>query len=99
MSKFQDQVLKRYPAAYAEYGEDGVRIMNGEEFLAEEYFMPDTFDEDTAWQYAAMACKVTQNFNRTHPLRLDLSHIEEKTDRINARKHKSHVQKLKKDVI
>ena len=62
--------------------------MNGNVFLAEEYFMPRTSDDATAWEYAAMSCKLTQNFNRSHPMRMDLSSVESKLDRINKRKRR-----------
>ena len=39
-------------------------------------------------KYAAIACKTTQNFNRTHPSRMDLKSIESKLDRINRRKRR-----------
>ena len=41
---------------------------------------------DKAWEYAALACKTTQNFNRSHPMRMDLSNVEGKLNRINKRK-------------
>ena len=82
------KVLKVYPNAYVEHGQSGARVMSGETFLAEEYFMPNTHDESKAWEYAAIACRTTQNFNRTHPSRMDLSQIEGKLDRISRRKRR-----------
>jgi len=84
--KNKKKVLKVYPDAYIEHGQLGARVMSGETFLAEEYFMPNTHDETKAWEYAAIACKTTQNFNRTHPSRMDLTQIEGKIDRISRRK-------------
>ena len=80
--------LKVFPDAYVDYGSEGIRIMSGDTFIAQEYFMPDTHDESKAWEYASIACRVTQNFNRTHPLRMDLSAIESKIHRINSRKRR-----------
>ena len=82
------KVLKVYPNAYVEHGQSGARVMSGETFPAEEYFMPNTHDESKAWEYAAIACRTTQNFNRTHPSRMDLSQIEGKLDRISRRKRR-----------
>jgi len=86
MSKFKKKVLKRYPNAYVEHSGHGARIVANDEFIAREYYMPETRCEETAWEYAAIACRVTQNFNRTHPMRMDLSDIESKLNRINNRK-------------
>ena len=57
--------------------------------------MPNTFDESKAWEYAAIACRTTQNFNRTHPMRMDLSAIENKINRINKRKKRGRYGKRK----
>ena len=89
MDKNRKKVLKQYPNAYVDHGQDGIRVMSNDVFIAEEYFMPNTSNEDIAWEYAAIACKTTQNFNRTHPSRMDLKSIESKLDRINKRKRRS----------
>ena len=86
MNKFKNRVLKQFPNAYVESSANGLRIINNDQYLAKEFYMPDTTDEDKAWEYAAMACKLTQNFNRAHPLRMDLSDVENKLARINRRK-------------
>ena len=88
VDKNKKKVLKVYPNAYVEHGQSGARVMSGDTFLAEEYFMPNTHDETKAWEYAAIACRTTQNFNRTHPSRMDLSAIESKLDRISRRKRR-----------
>ena len=36
----------------------------GDIFIAKDYYLPETHDLDKAWEYAALACKTTQNFNR-----------------------------------
>ena len=86
MNKFKKRVLKQFPDAYVESSADGLRIINNDEYLAKEFYMPATTCEDKAWEYAALACKLTQNFNRAHPLRMDLSDVENKLARINRRK-------------
>ena len=89
VDKNKKKVLKQYPNAYVDHGHEGARVMNGNVFLAEEYFMPRTSDEDKAWEYAALSCRITQNFNRSHPDRMDLSNVENKLNRINNRKRRS----------
>jgi hypothetical protein len=79
-------VLRRLPKAYIEHDEDGnIFVMNNDECIVAEYFYPVTQSEETAWQYALDALKITQNFNRTHPLRMDLSDFEIKSERITQR--------------
>ena len=92
-ARIKKRVLRDYPNAYAEHGQEGIRIMSDDIFIAEEYFMPNTNDEDKAWEYAALACKTTQNFNRTHPSRMDLGAIESKLNRINKRKRRGRYVK------
>jgi hypothetical protein len=93
--RIRKRVLSQYPDAYAEHGEEGTRIMSGDIFIAEDYYMPRTSDEDKAWEYAAIACKTTQNFNRTHPSRMDLTAIESKLTRINNRKRRGRYARRK----
>jgi len=35
-----------------------------------------------------MSCRLTQNFNRAHPARMDLSDVEGKLNRIHKRKRR-----------
>ena len=88
VNKHQKKVLKRYPNARPIHGSDGVQIMSGDIFIAKDFYMPVTLSEDKAWEYAAIACRTKQNFDRTHPSRMDLHDIESKINRINRRKHK-----------
>ena len=88
MNKAQKKVLKLHPNAYVEYGIKGLRIMAGEVFLAQEFYTPETDDEDVAWEHAAMSCRLTQNFNRAHPNRMSLTDVEGRLDRIHKRKRR-----------
>jgi hypothetical protein len=99
MTKFQKQVLKKYPNARLEYEMDECFIMNGDTMLSEEYLMPATTDPDKAWEYAAIACRTTQNFNRTHPLRVDGRDVEARVQRILNRKQRSNNVKQVKESI
>ena len=80
------KVLGEYPNARPEQTSEGVRIMSGDNFIAAEFYLPKTSCEETAWEHAALACRTTQQFNRTHPMRMDLSDIEKKINRINRRR-------------
>ena len=86
--RIKKRVLRDYPNAYLDHDGNGYKIMSGDIFIAEEYYLPETHDVDKAWEYAALACKTTQNFNRTHPSRMDLSQLEGKLNRINKRKRR-----------
>lgn len=88
MNKDQKRVLKQYPNAKLLMSDDGSYVVeNNDTILAEEYFMPFAYDTDTAWKYAALTCKTTQNFNRTHPERLSLFNNESKLSRMQKRKN------------
>lgn len=89
MDKNKKRVLKEFPDAKITLDSNGGYIVvSDDKFLAEDFFMPDTQDADKAWEYAAVACKTTQCFNRTHPMRMDLKDIESKLDRLNRRKRR-----------
>jgi hypothetical protein len=89
MNTNQKRVLKDYPDAQIVYYDGSVRVMSGDLYIAEEYFFPDTDSPEVAWDYAALACKTTQHFNRTHPNRMTLLDIESKLARIRQRKQKA----------
>ena len=87
-ARLKKRVLKQYPEARPEHSADGVQIMSNGIFIAKEFYMPGTNCVETAWEYAAIACKTAQNFNRTHPMKMDLGDIETKLNRINNRKRR-----------
>lgn len=87
MSREQKRVLKEYPAAKCTVNDEGHFIIIVDDIvLAEEYYLPPALDKMSAWANAAIACKTAQNFNRTHPERMDLTNIEEKLLRMEKRK-------------
>ena len=94
-ARLKKKVLKQYPDAVVIYSDEGVRIMSGDIFIAEEFYLPATNCHDKAWEYAALACKTTQNFNRSHPSRMDLSNVENKLNRINNRKRRGRYARRK----
>ena len=85
-ARLKKKVMDNYPDAKVEYTSAGVQIMSGDIYIAEEFYLPATMDVEKAWEYAALACKTRQQFNRTHPMRMDLSDIESKINRINKRR-------------
>lgn len=91
-SKFKSKVLAKHPNAKltTDFFGNYIVLIN-DVVVAEEYLFPETRDPDKAWEYALLALKTTQNFNRTHPLRMDLSSddIEEKLVRMHNRKNRS----------
>jgi hypothetical protein len=90
MNKDKKRVLRDYPNAIVGRKDDGSFIViDGDYALAEEFFLPPALTEDEAWSHAALSCKTTQHFNRTHPMRLDLKGFEAKMARIEKRKRRS----------
>ena len=87
-ARIKKKVLKRYPNAKPVHSMNGVQIQDGDIFIAKEFYMPATTCEDKAWEYAAIACRTKQNFDRTHPMKMDLGAIEAKINRINRRKNR-----------
>jgi len=87
-ARIKKRVLRDHPKAYVDHDGTGYKIMAGNKFIAEDYYLPATDSLDTAWEYAALACKTTQNFNRSHPMRMDLSTVESKLNRIDNRKRR-----------
>lgn len=87
ITREQKRVLKEYPNAKCTIDDNGHYIVIVDDIiLAEEYFLPPAMDAISAWTNAALACKTTQNFNRTHPMRMDLANIEDKLLRMDKRK-------------
>ena len=87
-ARLKKKVLKQYPQARPELSANGVQIMSNGIFIAKDFYMPGTNCVETAWEYAGIACRTAQNFNRTHPMKMDLTDIEGKLNRINRRKNK-----------
>ncbi len=97
MTKEQRKVLKRFPNAKLSYDDNGYKVIsiNGYE-PAKDYFMPDTMDTDKAWEYASMACRTTQQFNRTHPLKVEIDFGGEEAKNMRIERRKRNGKKSKK---
>jgi len=96
MDKNQKRVLKEYPQAIVAKKDDGAYVVIDGEYdhsIAQEFFLPNVYTEIEAWSHAALACKTSQHFNRTHPTRMDLKSLEAKLLRIENRKRRiGHVR-------
>jgi hypothetical protein len=92
--KDQKKVLKHFPNAKVLVQDDGTYVVESDDVvLAEEFFLPDAFDAETAWKHAALACKTKQHFDRTHPDRMELSDRESKFTRITTRRRNAKKNK------
>ena len=97
MNRYQKRVLRDFPNAvigYNEYSE--YIVMDGDTCITDEYFMPGALSETQAWEYASIACRTTQNFNRTHPLRDTDEALEDRILRFERRKRKTNDKSNKK---
>lgn len=85
--KIMKNVLKKAPTAKMLFdSEKNLYIdVNGMN-LSEEHLLPPTKDPHRAWEMADLSLKMTQNFNRTHPLKTEFYTTKETKNRINRRK-------------
>ena len=93
--KFKRHVDKFYPKSYAKQvtgSKYTIESLNEDyevtDVLATQYFLP-TNSIIEAWQLAASVCKTTQNINRTHPIKVELSDVEGKYERVKNRRNKN----------
>lgn len=94
IEKYRKRVQKQYPGAYLTSMSSGYYTIMQEQddlsqkdVLAELCFAPQK-DPIKAWELAQLTAKTTQNFNRTHPLRIEGMDMEEKIARVEARRLK-----------
>jgi len=87
--------MNKYPKAKVCYDFNGnCTIVNDDINIAEDFYMPATSSEEEAWNLAAISIRTKQNFDRTHPDRMDLSTLESKMIKFdNRRKQKKHGNK------
>jgi len=85
----KEVVLDYYPNAKCiKNKNEGYYIYDGETYIFDEYLLPDANSEMLAWDQAVTVIQTTQNFNRTHPLRMELEQEERKKIRRNKRINK-----------
>lgn len=87
LEKMMKKVLKKAPTAklLADDQKNLYIDVNGVN-LSEEHLFPPTQDPMKAWEMADLSIKMTQNFNRTHPMRVDMYGELDKKKRINRRR-------------
>ena len=92
MTKQQKKVLRKYPDAAIHYG------MNGECYiladglnLAADFCMPGTSSTEVAWEYAEIASRTKQHFDRSHPNRMNLKSREARAEIYARRRNKRKV--------
>jgi hypothetical protein len=85
--KIINRVKKKFPDAKILFDfEKNLYIdINGMN-LSEHHLFPPTKDPHRAWELAEISLKMTQNFNRTHPMRTELYSSNDKKKRINKRR-------------
>lgn len=90
LNTIMNRVIKKCPDAKLRKDEDGYYYIevNGVNLSAEHLFPP-TLDQSVAWSYADTSIKMTQNFNRTHPSRVEAYTAMDKSSRIKKRTGKS----------
>jgi len=86
----QKQTTKRFPGCKAvtdEYGLWYIMDMHGEDTF-EQFMIPHQESERLAWEMGKLTAQTIQNFNRTHPLKVDMeiSDSERKSYRVNKRR-------------
>lgn len=88
--KIIKRVLKKAPNAKMLFdSEKNLYIdVNGVN-LSEEHLLPPTKDPHRAWEMADLSLKMTQNFNRTHPLKTEFYSSKDTKKRINRRRSKN----------
>jgi hypothetical protein len=97
--KIQQKVLKKIPNAKLYSTTNGYFIGyesdEGIVNLLADQLLPNQESKEKAWECALLSVKTSQNFNRTHPLRVDMYSELDKQERIEKRKNKGKINKEK----
>ena len=98
--KAQKKILQKYPMAKLYTATDGYFIGYETEDgnlvnILLELLLPNQSTKELAWESALLSVKTSQNFNRTHPLRVDMYSELDKQTRIEKRKNKGKISKEK----
>lgn len=94
-------VHKQFPKAYLQATSYGYTIVQDQQDLStkdilSEYCILPAKDAITAWRLAQTISKVNQNINRTHPLKVEASDLQDKLERIEMRRLKNTDSKKSK---
>lgn len=89
-NRLKKKVLKKFPNAKTQvtnsgqyYVSDG---MGG--YIGDDFMIPPQSNVIDAWKWAAESVRVTQNINRTHPDKVNMSFDEKKFNRVSRRNRK-----------
>ena len=97
--KLQQKVLKKIPNAKLYSATNGYFIGyesdEGIVNLLADQLLPNQESKEKAWECALLSVKTSQNFNRTHPLRVDMYSELDKQERMEKRKNKGKINKEK----
>ena len=97
--KIQQKVLKKIPNAKLYSATNGYFIGyesdEGIVNLLADQLLPNQESKEKAWECALLSVKTSQNFNRTHPLRVDMYSELDKQERMEKRKNKGKINKEK----
>ena len=95
IEKYKKKVHKQFPGAKLfslPKGYYTIAIENDDLSITDvlaEYLMNPVKDPVKAWELAQTSSKVTQNLNRTHPLRIEGQLLQDKLNRIAMRRQRS----------
>jgi hypothetical protein len=78
-------VLKRLPKARLVKFVTGFQIWLDDEPIGVDFLIPESPTSLEAWQTALMSLRTEQNFNRSHPSKIDSEYSESRTARIRKR--------------
>jgi hypothetical protein len=92
MTNQQKKVLRKYPDAEIHYGMNGeCHVLADGLNLAAEFCMPGTSSTDVAWEYAEIAARTKQHFDRSHPNRMNLKSRDARVEILSGRRNKGKV--------
>lgn len=95
IEKYKKKVHKQFPSAKLfslPKGYYTIAVENDDLSITDvlaEYLMNPVKDPVKAWELAQTSSKVTQNLNRTHPLRIEGQKLQDKLNRIAMRRQRS----------
>jgi len=93
--KIQQKVLKKITNAKLYSTTDGYFIgyesNEGIVNILADLILPNQETKEKAWECALLSIKTTQNFNRTHPLKVDMYTELSKQDRVEKRKNRGKI--------
>lgn len=95
IEKYKKKVHKQFPGAKLfslPKGYYTIAVENDDLSITDvlaEYLMQPVKDPVKAWELAQTSSKVTQNLNRTHPLRIEGQLLQDKLNRIAMRRQRS----------